>query len=180
VNMAKKPRPIDAPPPPSGYAPAPKPHRPSTIPVDFAIENTRQLRDLWSAKRPGRGSLPAYRFFDELELRPWTDNLVLYGVERSDDQLVYRFKKVGKNVVEIDGGDFSGQLMHRALPPTQLWAVIGHYDAAVRTRGPVEFHDTIASPASGAVKWDKLLLPLSDEGSEVDHLLMLLYAEWVG
>ena len=87
---------------------------------------------------------------------------------------------MGKNVVEIDGGDFSGQLMHRALPPTQLWAVIGHYDAAVRTRGPVEFHDTIASPASGAVKWDKLLLPLSDDGSEVDHLLMLLYAEWVG
>ena len=135
--MAKRPPPVDAPPPPSGYAPAPKPRRPTPLPVDFAIENTRHLRDLWTSKRPARGSLPGIRFFYELELRPWIDNLVLYGVERSDDQYVYRFQKVGKSVAAIDGGDFSGQLMHHALPPTQLWAIIGHYDAAVRTRGPV-------------------------------------------
>jgi len=176
--MAKN-SPIDAPPVPVAYAPVPKPRRPLAAPVDFAIENTRQLRDLWSTKRPGRGALPAYRFFDELELRPWADNLVLYGAERIDDQYVYRFKKVGKGVAAIDGGDFAGQLMHQALPPTQLWAIIGHYDAAVRTRGPVEFHDTIPSPDGSAVKWDKLLLPLSESGNEVDHLLMLLYAEKV-
>lgn len=171
--------PTDAPPPPHDFAPAPRPRRPSAMPVDFAIENTRQLRDLWAAKRPGRGMLPAYRFFDALELRPWSDNLVLYSAERIGDQYVYRFQKVGKSVAAIDGGDFTGKLMHQALAPTQLWAIIGHYDAAVRTRGPVEFHDTIPSPGGGAVKWDKLLLPLSDGGTEVDHLLMLLYAERV-
>ena len=178
--MKRTPPPIDAPPVPAGYAPAPKPRRPLTAAVDFAIENTRQLRELWSGKRPGRGSLPAFRFFDPLELRPWADNLVLYQVERQDDQHVYRFAKVGKNVAAIDGGDHTGRLMHQALPPTQLWAIIGHYDAALRTRGPVEFHDTIPSPGGGAVKWDKLLLPLSDDGTTVDNLLMLLYAERVG
>jgi len=175
--MAKSTPPFDSPPPPTAYAPAPKPRRPVTTTVDFGLENTRQLRDLWSLKRPGRGALPAYRFFDELELRPWADNLVLYRAERLDDQYVYRFEKVGKGVAAIDGGDFTGKLMHQALPPTQLWAIIGHYDAAVRTRGPVEFHDTIPSPDGGSVKWDKLVLPLSDDGTEVDHLLMLLYAE---
>ncbi len=30
------------------------------------------------------------------------------------------------------------------------------------------------------MKWDKLLLPLSDNGNEIDHLLMLLYAERIG
>jgi hypothetical protein len=173
--MAKSPS-VDAPPPPNAFAPAPKPRRPTPAPVDFAIETTRQLRDLWSAKRPRRGALPAYRFFDELELRPWADNLVLYRVEILEDQPVYRFEKVGKGVAAIDGGDYSGKLMHQALPPTQLWAIIGHYDAAVRTRGPVEFHDTIPSPNGAAVKWDKLVLPLSDNGVEVDHLLMLLYS----
>lgn len=178
--MAKSFPPVDAPPPPSAYAPAPKPRRPSPARVDFAIENTRQLRDMWSAKRPGRGALPAYRSFDELELRPWADNLVLYEAERLGDQYVYRFRKVGTGVAAIDGGDFTGRLMHQALPPTRLWAIIGHYDAAVRTRGPVEFHDTIPSPGGGAVKWDKLVLPLSENGTDVDHLLMLLYAERVG
>lgn len=177
--MAKPPKTIDAPPPPPAFAPAPKPRRPSATPVDFAIENTRQLRDLWSGKRPNRVGLPAFRFFDALELRPWADNLVLYAVERIDDQFAYRFQKVGKHVAGIDGGDFTGRLMHEALPPNRLWAIIGHYDAAVRTRGPVEFHDTVPSPGSGGVKWDKLLLPLSDGGVEVDHILMLLYAERV-
>lgn len=179
--MAKTPPPpIDAPPVPVGFAPAPKPRRPPAAPVDFAIENTRQLRELWATKRPGRGSLPAYRFFDPLELRPWADNLVLYAVEPMDGQPVYRFAKVGKHVAAIDGGDHTGRLMHQALPPTQLWSIIGHYDAAVRTRGPVEFHDTIPAPDGGAVKWDKLLLPLADDGGDVDHLLMLLYAERIG
>ena len=179
--MARPPQQIDAPPPPQAFAPAPKPRRPSSAPVDFAIENTRQLRDLWSGKRPGRGGLPAYRFFDALELRPWADNLVLYKVERADEHFVYRFQKVGKHVAGIDGADFTGRLMHEALPPNRLWAIIGHYDAAVRTRGPVEFHDTVPAPGNGGgVKWDKLLLPLSDGGIEVDHILMLLYAERVG
>lgn len=177
--MAKSPPTFESPPPPTAYAPAPKPRRPIATTVDFALENTRQLRDLWSLKRPGRGALPAYRYFDELELRPWADNLVLYRAEKLEDQYVYRFEKVGKGVAAIDGGDFTGKLMHQALPPTQLWAIIGHYDAAVRTRGPVEFHDTIPSPDGGSVKWDKLVLPLSDDGTEVDHLLMLLYAEKV-
>lgn len=178
--MASSDRPVDAPPPPFGYAPAPKPRRPPAAPVDFAVENTRQLRELWSSKRPRRGALPAWRFFDALELRPWTDNLVLYRAERLEDQYVYRFAKVGPGVAAIDGGDFTGKLMHQALPPSQLWAVIGLYDAAVRTRGPVEYHETVPAPGSGSVKWDKLVLPLSDDGDEVDHLLMLLYAEQVG
>lgn len=178
--MPSRRQPVDAPPPPHAFAPAPRPRRPSTAPVDFAMENTRQLRTLWSAKRPGRGGLPAYRSFDALELRPWVDNLVLYAVEHSDAQFAYRFRTVGRHVAAIDGGDFSGRLMHEALPPNQLWAIIGHYDAAVRTRGPVEFHDTVPAPGGGGVKWDKLLLPLSDGGTEVDHILMLLYAERVG
>ena len=55
---------LDTPPATAAYSPAPKPRRPSAAPVDFEIENTRQLRDLWSTKRPGRGALPAFRFFD--------------------------------------------------------------------------------------------------------------------
>jgi len=180
MTMARRTTSKEAPPPPVTFAPAPKPRRPPPLEIDFAVENTRQLRELWSGKRPRRGSLPAFRHFDALELRPWIDNLALYGVERDGgEEPIYRFLRIGKNVAGIDGGDFTGKLMHHALPPTQVWTIIGHYDAAVRTRGPVEFHDVVPADAGGAVKWDKLVLPLSEAGVEVDQLLVLLYAEKV-
>ena len=181
--MARRPLRIDAPPPPVAFAPAPRPRRPAPAvgaPVDFAAENTSRLRDLWTGKRPGRGSLPGYRFFDPLELRPWADNLVLYDVERISDQIAYRFRTVGSQIVRIDGADHSGRLMHEALPPDRLWTIIGSYDAAVRTREPVELHDTVPAASGGSVKWDKLLLPLADSGAEVTQILVLLYAERLG
>ncbi|HEY9566880.1 MAG TPA: hypothetical protein VIR38_02220, partial [Thalassobaculum sp.] len=108
-----------------------------------------------------------------------TDNLALYDVERASDQIAYRFRKVGSQIVRIDGADHSGRLMHEALPPNRLWPIIGQYDAAVRTRGPVELHDTVPAASGGSVQWDTLLLPLADGGVEVTHILVLLYAELV-
>ncbi|NQW09126.1 MAG: hypothetical protein HQ481_04495 [Alphaproteobacteria bacterium] len=164
--------------PPPYFAPAHKPRHAPPVDVDFAAENIRQLRALWTSKRPGRSSLPAWKLFDPLEMRPWDDHLILYDVERKDQDLAYRFVTLGVHAARVSGGDHAGAYLHDALSPTDIWALAGHLDATVNARGPIEVHEVAPYPdGSAAVKWDKLFLPLADNGRTVNQLLALVYAE---
>lgn len=164
--------------PPPRFAPAPKPRHMLLHDVDFATENILDLRALWTAKRPGRTMLPAWTFFDPLEMRPWADYMVEYKVERSDQEFTYRFVALGAQATSIYGDDHSGTYLHDALSPTVLWTLVGHLDAAVKARGPIEVHEIVPFPdGSAVVKWDKLFLPLAENGRLVDRLLALVYAE---
>lgn len=164
--------------PPPGFAPAPKPRHTPLIAVDFADENIRQLRALWNAKRPGRAAMPAWSFFDPLEMRPWDSHLIRYEMERDDQGIAYRIVACGSRAATVYGGNHVGRYLHDALSPTDLWTLAGHLDAAVKSRSPVEVHEVVPVPDSAtAVKWDKLSLPLADDGKQVSQLLSLTYAE---
>ncbi len=164
-------------PPPADYAPVPAPRKPPIVPKDFAAEAVRELRDYWTSKKPTPRSLPMLRAFDALELRSWSDNLAVYDVSRDQDgELVYRYRTVGPSSMR-DGADHSGKLLHDVFPPEQVFGIVTHFNEAVDRKRPIEVDDTVPTPSGGGVKWNRLVLPLADEGKGADILMVLTYVE---
>lgn len=166
-------------PPPFGFAPAPSPRWEPA--VDFAARNIGALVALWKAKRPTRRALPAFRHFDDLELRPWADNLTLLDVESTlFGERSYRYRSVGPAAASVEGGNFTGLYLRDALSKAQTAPRVQLYDRALQTRAPVRVHHRIVSGApnaAGEALWDAVALPLSHDRERADHLMVLTYVE---
>ena len=165
-------------PAPIGYAPAAKSRKPTVVAVDFAAESVRELRELWTAKRPSPRKLPSFATFDALELRPWADNLAIYDVGRdADGQPFYRYRRVGVGVAQLEGADHSGKMLHDVFSPVEASAIVSQFNAAIDSKRPVDVHDTVDLPGGGAAKWDRIILPLSSTATTADELMVLTYVE---
>lgn len=167
-------------PAPSGFAPAPGLRWAAG--VDLAVLNSRALIELWLSKRPNDEALPAYDRFDALELRRWTDNLILLDVapDAADDRR-YSYRSLGTAAAAVEGGDFSARFMHTALPAAKAVPRLQIYDRAIRTRAPVVVAACTDRPGSGTeqsiAKWHVSALPLSSDGDKADQIMVLVYVE---
>ncbi|MCR9071607.1 MAG: hypothetical protein NXI18_07805 [Alphaproteobacteria bacterium] len=163
-------------PAPAGFAPAPGLRWSET--VDLAALNSQALIDLWLSKRPNDEALPACEQFDDLELRRWSDNLIMLDVapDAADDRR-YRYREIGSAAAAPEGGDFSGQFMHAALPAAKAVPRLQIYDRAIRTRAPVVVAARTELAGSVGAKWHVSALPLSHHGDDVDLIMVLLYVE---
>lgn len=163
-------------PAPSGFAPAPGLRWAAG--VDLAILNSRALIELWLSKRPNDEALPAYDRFDALELRRWIDNLILLDVAPdAADGRRYSYHSVGTAAAAVEGGDFSGQCVHTALPAAKAVPRLQIYDRAIRSRAPVVVAARTELPESGIAKWHVSALPLSSHGDTADQIMVLVYVE---
>lgn len=130
------------------------------------------FRAYWDAKRRGR-RMPARADIDPLDMKPWLGEVLLLDVLEGGRD--FRYRLVGAMIAYRTGYDMTGKLLSE-MPgdPAAIANYLADHRRAVETRAPVHArYDYISARDSRPVKFERLLLPLSDDGETVNMLLGL-------
>lgn len=133
-------------------------------------EPAARLLALWESKyRDGR--LPAETDFSPSELTAWLAWLMLLDV--TTDPIDFRYRRTGHLIVATTGMDMVGRkLSEMDVPPEVLQRFMAEHVAAVNTAMPRHDLHRLVNPKRGEpVAYERLLLPLSDDGERVTSLL---------
>jgi len=138
-----------------------------------------QLHDLWIEKC-GTRPLPDRVDFPPEALKPWLGNLALIDV---GEQGQYRYRLYGSNFVFRFGVEMTKRSVDD-LPPQQSAAIRRDYDTVVASGRPLarlytsgfDVIDINRRLDSQRVEtWERLVLPLSNGGSEVRMLMVAAF-----
>ena len=126
---------------------------------------------MWVSKREAAGRLPARRAFDWPELKQWFGWLHLIDVLA--DGADFRFRVYGSNVARESGFDLTGRSVD-AMPPGHRAAIRTAYERVYAERRPACSRHTI-NAASRRFPWERVVVPLAEDGVRVDRLMVCLY-----
>jgi hypothetical protein len=127
------------------------------------------LHALWRQRRAG-AQVPAAEALNPAELRLWLGNLLLIDVVKGAD-FVYRY--YGQVLADAFGTDMVGQSIGQ-LPAEQRDILFAEYDQVRGGRRPSARIYT-ADFEGRLETWERLVLPLSDDGASVSKLLVAAY-----
>ncbi len=132
----------------------------------------RALFDYWDGKRRGR-AVPARRDLDPLEMRAWLGHLIL--TEVVDGGRDFHIRLFGSEIARGLGYDMTGQnITDIKSSPQAIREFLADYRAVMATRQPSRaVYDYVSVHTGRIVKFERLLLPLSDDGTTVNMLLAL-------
>lgn len=125
----------------------------------------------WTEKA-GKRPMPARRDLDPvLDLRDLSKYLFLVDVD--EDGRGFRFRIVGTGLVDCLGTDVTGKRLDELAGDERYFSQMEEqFAAAVRTRLPVRGEFCLPSQFTNhEIPFERLLLPLSDDGSVVNMLL---------
>ena len=128
----------------------------------------KALFGYWEQRRGGR-DLPSLATIDARGLKPWLNHLIIVQVRQ--EGFTYRY--YGSSFIEAFGVDMEG-LGLDMLPPTQR-AILQHEYEYVRSRKRPTWRLYSGDFDGEIVTWERLILPLSGDGTEVDTLLVAAY-----
>jgi hypothetical protein len=128
-----------------------------------------ELLALWDLKR-GPRALPARRDLTPVELGRWLSRLTLVDVAHAPRRLTYRV--VCSRHVDIRGYDPTGKTVEEGFHGRSLEAALENYRLAIDLRVPVYDWDDAPSRDGWLREQEMLMLPLGDDGSRVDKVLI--------
>ena len=146
-----------------------KPH------TDLTVVYEPRLRDLngyWVDKCHGR-SMPARADIDPVELKRHLANLVLVDVSGPPSQ--FRFRLAGTDIVARYGAELTGRNLNDIDLGSDLAAIKEQYEATVLERTPTYCRHFIETKKRKHLNYERLLMPLSEDGSTVNMLLGGIY-----
>lgn len=125
--------------------------------------------DYWDRKRenrfaPARGDLVA------AEMQSWRDGMVIVEVMRYPDLLIYR--EAGARAIEARGFDPTGKSVIGGYFGSSLADVLENYRLVVKEHKAVYDFDHTMTEKGSEIEKETILLPLSDDGVTVDHVLI--------
>lgn len=133
----------------------------------------RALEEFWQMKRGDR-AMPSRCDFPPEEMRPWLGHIAIVAVEPGatpGEETRFRVALSGTQLDDYRGFGITG----RYLDELSAGCTMEFYAACVEQRAPVRFlHDN----SDNSVLYphlSKLLLPLSEDGVNVDRILVALY-----
>ncbi len=132
----------------------------------------RTLHDYWSAKRRGR-RMPARPDIDPVEIPRLLPHLMLVSV--SGEPPGFRFRLVGTEIVARYGAELTGRALDEVDLGTALGSVRSQYEETVRDTAPTYCRHAIETKGGKYQRYERLLLPLSRDGTHVDMLLGGIY-----
>lgn len=124
------------------------------------------LLNYWESKRNGR-LMPARADIDVTELRRWLGELHLLDVLQNPLRFVYRV--YGTNVAPPRDADMTGRSVDE-FPPALRDLVKPGYIEVMTARAPLYRTHTYAAK-DRFVRRERLILPLSDNGTDVNMVL---------
>lgn len=127
------------------------------------------LLQLWTDKRGDR-TMPARRDFRTVDLEPWLSELHLVAVRPEG----LRFIVFAVGPASRYGREMTGRYVSDLEPEMLATETERSYRAAAESRAPA-FCAGSTRPFRGKARtWSRLILPLSDDGLTVDHLLVAI------
>ena len=136
-----------------------------------------RLHDYWIGKCAGR-PLPSRADIDPLEMREWLGNLLLAeffgGIEN------YRVRLDGSNLIGTGGKDRTGKGSEVLTSDEERKLVISQYKPVLDTAQPAYFETQFLNSEGRFLREQKLLLPLSNDGSVVNMVLAGIYYRNLG
>lgn len=137
-------------------------------------ERHRALFDYWHSIAPGENSLlPGRRHFDPLAVPRLLPYLILYDVERQP-RLRLRFRLVGTMVGQWIGTELTGYYTDEVSDVSELMQVLA--PAIEQGQGVWRRWPRLLRSAESFSVMEALLLPLAEDGRQVDMLVGLYQA----
>jgi len=131
-----------------------------------------RLHDYWIGKCAGR-KLPSRADIDPLEMREWLGNLLLAeffgGVEN------YRVRIDGSNLIGPGGKDRTGKGSEVLTSSEERALIVAQYQPVLDTAQPAYYETQFINSEGRYLREQKLLLPLSEDGSVVNMVLAGIY-----
>ena len=137
--------------------------------VTLSHPKLQSLYDYWSGKIAGRPVLSAEEL-EPAELRRWIGHLVVVDAT-AEGAFVYSY--YGATLEKAFGRSMVGQSLE-LLPESQRTILRDEYQTVRLDRQPVTRTYT-ADFEGGTATWERLVLPLSSDGAEIDKLLVAAY-----
>lgn len=141
---------------------------------DLGLEHAalRRLFDDWRARLRGR-LMPARRDFDILDLKYIIGDLQLLQVERNP--LRFRFRVHATNATARIGFDLTGRTVDDYPDPGYRRMVHNLYAGVVEARKPRRVLQARYELPTAILRWEGVILPLSDDGETVNMLMVGLH-----
>jgi hypothetical protein len=150
----------------------------AVVPSDDPFETRFQgFNELYEAKRPEPGSLPARRDFDISDLRPWMGYLCVYDIIPGPPLRLWTRLK-GSAVGGRDASDSTADYLDSHVPAELYEFVMAPYLAAIEKAAPVRQERRETTPAGMPTLAVKTVYPLANDGLTADKFLMLYYADY--
>ncbi len=137
----------------------------AALPADL-----RDLFNYWSSKRQG-ARLPARADLDPLEIPHHLSRLCLIDVLPRNGGTGYRYRLVGTEVVSRMARDYTGYGFDEILDRERLAPVLAVYGEVVESALPNFGRDAMPLNGKKNISYERLLLPLAEDGQRVDMLL---------
>jgi len=141
-------------------------------PKPFTIVKSVAQRGLlkwWSYPRR-KGKLPSLADCDDEELARLKADIALYQVERGE-RVRFKCLSHGVNLRPIDGRDLTGLYQDAFLPDEVKDRALAAYHATVEMGCPIYTMRNAADAQGVPVTFERLRVPLSQNGTDIDHLL---------
>ncbi len=134
-----------------------------------ADASLHKLHALWETRRGGR-AVPARRDLDVLDLREWLGWLTVMDLVDGGTDFIYRI--FGTSQAAQIGLDLTGR--RASTCPEVTPSFLANLRQAAAARRPIYGTRVIEISARGyAYRWQRLILPLSRQGEDVDTFMIL-------
>lgn len=123
----------------------------------------------WEAKRGSR-PMPARADFRPEEMQTFLGHIFLVDVENEPRR--FRFRLIGTEIVTSYGVELTGQYTDRVHPPAYRAMVERHYGQVAEHARPMVHRMRFSEHPGKIHQLTRLAMPLSDDGSQVNMLMM--------
>jgi len=134
----------------------------------IASPRLQALYAYWNKQRAGR-PMPSRADFDPIDIPRLLPNLLLMDVEPGTGRLKVRV--AGTTVVEMYGSDYTGRYLDEIEFGDRRAAVLHDYTTCVETRQPYVSEHSFWTDRQVTYRVERVILPLSDDGERVSHLV---------
>lgn len=125
----------------------------------------------------GDAPMPRRSAFDPVDIPRLLPNINLFEVVPPDNRLIARV--VGTRIVEFYGGDYTGKYLDEIDFGSSRDAVLDHHRSALAAAVPMAFDHDFWNVRGALFAMERLILPLSEDGDRVSHLVAGLAFEEV-
>ncbi|MTI10797.1 PAS domain-containing protein [Curvivirga aplysinae] len=139
---------------------------------DLENEGHKKLYAYWDDKRGGRKA-PSRKDIDPIELRDLLPHMFMFDVIRNP--IDFKMRLHGTHLVDVMGRDNTGDYfskMYRGTEADELWDI---YCEVANSFSVIYSKQSASWMSKDFVHYERLLLPLSEDGDEVNILLGLSY-----
>jgi hypothetical protein len=133
----------------------------------FGSPKVKHLYDWWL--RTGGGTLPSRRMFYIIDHKAIVGNVFLTEV-RDDGRFIFRL--LGEAVIEMLGGNRTGEIVVRSGESTYGHALDAYYRRIVESRVCHRCVGLVAFPDNGFRRFESIDCPLSSDGGETVDVIL--------